>query len=143
MDKGFTLLEILVVVGVMAVLISAVLGSGLDFYKTQQLNVHTQGIVQGLRRAQQKAMAVENDSNFGVHFANNNYTLFKGSNFEQRDIQYDEVVDLPQVLTVSGIQEIVFSKVEGIPSLVGDIIISNGIETRIIDINEIGRINLE
>jgi len=142
MGKGFTLLEILVVVGLVAVLISAVLGFGLEFYKTQQLNVRVQGIVQTLRRAQQKAMAVENDSNFGVFLTNNNYTLFKGNTYVQRDIQYDEVMDLPQVLTVSGIQEVVFSKLEGIPSAIGDIILSNGIETRTIEINEIGRIDL-
>lgn len=143
--KAFTLIEILLVVIILAVLTGLSIPVSINFYKTQQLDVNVKGVVQSLRRAQLKAMSIESDSIFGVYLANDSYILFKGSSFDARDISYDEVFDLPQVITVSGIQEIAFSKFEGVPvgALTGDIILNSNGDSRIININEIGRINLQ
>lgn len=143
--KAFTLIEILLVVIILAVLTSLAIPVSVNFYKTQQLDVNVKGVVQSLRRAQLKAMSIESDSIFGVYLTNDSYILFKGSSFDTRDISYDEVFDLPQVITVSGIQEIAFSKFEGVPvgALTGDIILNSNGDSRIININEIGRINLQ
>jgi len=141
--RAFTLIEILFVIGILAILVTLASPLALDFYKSQQLDTHTQGIIQTLRRAQLKAMSIENNSNFGVYLTNDNYTLFKGGSYGARDIQFDEVSDLPQILTVSGLSEIVFSKFEGMPSVTGTIILSNNGDNLTISINEMGRINLE
>ena len=143
--KAFTLIEILLVVIILAVLTGLAVPISINFYKTQQLDVNVKGVVQSLRRAQLKAMSIESDSIFGVYLTNDSYTLFKGSSFDARDISYDEVFDLPQVITVSGIQEIAFSKFEGMPigGLTGDIILNSNGDSRIININEIGRVNLQ
>lgn len=143
--KAFTLIEILLVVIILAVLTGLSIPVSVNFYKTQQLDVNVKGVVQSLRRAQLKAMSIESDSIFGVYLTNDSYILFKGSSFDTRDISYDEVFDLPQVITVSGIQEIAFSKFEGVPvgALTGDIILNSNGDSRIININEIGRINLQ
>lgn len=143
--KAFTLIEILLVVIILAVLTGLSIPVSINFYKTQQLDVNVKGVVQSLRRAQLKAMSIESDSIFGVYLTNDSYILFKGSSFDARDISYDEVFDLPQVITVSGIQEIAFSKFEGVPvgALTGDIILNSNGDSRIININEIGRINLQ
>jgi len=143
MGKAFTLVEILLVLGITTILVSVILTMGIDFYNTRQLDIHARGIVQSLRKAQSKAAASENDSNFGVFLTNDNYILFKGDSYALRDSQYDEIFDLPQVLTVGGIQEIVFSKSEGLPSVSGNIVLSNDTDGRTININPIGRINLE
>ncbi|MFQ6049790.1 MAG: Tfp pilus assembly protein FimT/FimU [Candidatus Paceibacterales bacterium] len=143
MKRGLALIEILLVVGILAVLVTLTLPLTLDFYKSQQLNIHTQGVIQALRRAQLKAMSVENSSIFGVYLVDDNYTLFKGSSYATRDVQYDAVSDLPQIINISGLSEIVFSKFEGIPSATGTIILSNNGDSQTISINEIGRINLE
>lgn len=143
--KAFTLIEILLVVIILAVLTGLSIPVSINFYKTQQLDVNVKGVVQSLRRAQLKAMSIESDSIFGVYLTNDSYILFKGSSFDARDISYDEVFDLPQVITVSGIQEIAFSKFEGVPvgALTGDIILNSNGDSRIININEIGRVNLQ
>lgn len=113
--KGFTLIEILITIFLIAILASFFVSVGLNFYKSQQLDTQTQAIIQTLRRAQSKAMSVEMDSSFGVYLTSDNYTLFKGDSYATRDIQYDEVFDLPQIIKISGLSEIVFLKVEGLP----------------------------
>jgi len=141
--RGLTLLEILLVVGIVAILVSLTLPLGLDFYRSQQLETQCQGVIQALRRAQLKAISVESDSSFGVYLTDDNYTLFKGSSYLTRDADFDEVFDLPMIITVSGLQEIVFSKLEGKPNITGNIILSGDSDSRTININEMGRINYE
>lgn len=143
--KGFTLLEILLIILIVIFLAALTIPLGLNFYKNQQLYAHTQGILQTLRRAQVKATSVELDSNFGVYITNDNYTLFKGNFYEEvdRDTQYDEIFDLPRIITVSGLLEVVFLKFEGNPSVTGNISINSDGQSRTININEVGRINLE
>ena len=141
--KGLTLSEILIVVAIIAILISFTLPLGLDFYRSQQLETQSQGVIQALRRAQLKAMSVEDDSRFGVYLTNDNYTLFKGSSYLTRDANFDEVFDLPMIINVSGLTEVVFFKLEGKPNVTGNIILSSDSDSRTININEMGRINYE
>ena len=142
--KGFTLIEILFSVALLAILVTFNLPLVLDFYKSQQLDSNTQDIIQNLRRAQLKAMSVEDAASFGVYFDNNDYTLFKGGSFATRDLQYDEVFNFPQIIAVNDVpKEIVFSKFEGLPSMTGNIVIISDGESKVISINEIGRISLE
>lgn len=139
--KGFTLLEILLVIGIISILLVFIVPVSLDFYKSQQLEIQTQSLVQTLRRAQSKAMAIELDSSFGVFISNQNYILFKGNSYLTRDAQYDETFDLPEIIEPSGLSEVVFLKFEGKPNVTGNVILTSNSDTRTININEIGRIN--
>lgn len=141
--KGLSSVEVLLVILGIVILFALILPLGLDFYKDQQLQTHTQGILQSLRRAQLKAISIESDSNFGVYIIDDNYTLFQGSSFAARNALYDEIFDLPQAITVSGLSEIVFSKFEGKPNVAGDIIVNSDGQSRTININGVGRINLQ
>ncbi|MDO8663472.1 MAG: prepilin-type N-terminal cleavage/methylation domain-containing protein [Candidatus Wildermuthbacteria bacterium] len=141
--KAFTLFEILIVLGILAILASLTLPMGLEFYRSQQLEASSQGIVQALRKVQFQAISQERDSSFGVYLAGHNYILFQGNSYASRDSGYDEVSDIPQILNVSGLAEAVFSKLEGIPNATGDIILASGGNTVKININAVGRINLE
>jgi len=141
--KGFTLIEILIVIFLISILAFFFASVGLNFYKSQQLESQTQTILQTLRRAQLNAMSVELDSSFGVYLTNDSYILFKGSSYaNNRDPQYDEVFDLPEIINVSGLSEITFSKFEGKPNVTGNIILNSGGESRTININKFGTISL-
>lgn len=141
--KGFTLIEILLVIAIIVILAAILVPLGLDFYKRQQLQAHSQQILQTLRRAQLKAMAVEEDSSFGVYITNDGYILFKGISYLNRDPQYDEIFELPSIITINDPpKEIVFSKLEGKPSLIGDIVLNSDDESRTINVNKFGRISL-
>jgi type II secretory pathway pseudopilin PulG len=144
MSKAFTLLETLMIIAIIVFLAVLIFPLGSDFYKDQQLQSATQGILQTLRRAQLKAMAVEQDSSFGVHFDNTSkiYILFKGSSYIPSD-PYNEKFDLPSTITMSSPLDIIFSKVEGKPIVNQAITLSISNQSQVININEIGRINLE
>ena len=116
MNKGFTLIEILLVVGISIILFSLAFPVSVTFYRNQQLESVSKEITQNLRRAQLKSVSTEQDSSFGMYFEQEKYTLFKGDSFANRDIVFDELFNLPSVITIGGLSEIVFSKVEGLPN---------------------------
>lgn len=142
-QKAFTLIETLFVVAVFAILILLTVPFSFDFYWRHQLDVFSEELVQNLRRAQLKSMSGEQDSNFGVYLGQNNYTLFKGSSWENREEELDEIFDLPENLSLEGVSEIVFSKIQGNPSVEGSITLNSNISSKTIFINSLGRINLE
>lgn len=129
------------VIGILAFLIIVSLPLAISFYKTRQLDVYEQSIVQALRRAQLKAMSVERDSSFGVYIASDKYVLFKGNSYDIRDSAFDEIFDLPDNLSISGVSEVVFSKLKGVPSNTGTITLAIDNRSGTININETGRIN--
>ena len=144
MKQGITLIEILLVILPIIFLALLIFPIGISFYKNQQLQAHTQGILQTLRRAQLKAMGAEQDSTFGVYITNGNYILFKGNSYASRDAQYDEIFDLPQIIIVQDApKEIIFSKFEGKPNIATDITMMSNGESERININGLGRMSLQ
>lgn len=141
--RGFTLVETLFVIGLITLLLVLILPFGLEFYENQQLSATTQNIIQILRRAQLKSISQELDSSYGVYLTNDNFILFKGVSYLLRDPQYDEVFDIPTSIESNGINEVVFSRLEGQPNITGNIVLTNNRDTMRININEVGRINLE
>lgn len=142
--RGLTLIEILLVIGVMAILVFVSSPILLDFYRNWQMQTTVQEIIQATRRAQLKTISGELGSNFGVRFSVNQYTVFKGDSFLGRDISHDEVFDLTPGLSLSGLSEIVFLKPGGItnPPAGGDIILTNIQKSLTININPVGLVNL-
>lgn len=139
--KSFTLVEIILVVAIFGILIGLSLPFTLKFYQVQQLDSTFQSIVQTIRRAQFQAMANEFDSDFGFYFSADQYFLFRGPSYIARTDE--ESFDLPKEITRAGLWEIVFKKLTGLPNTAGYISISSAGLTRIISINQLGRINYE
>ena len=144
--QGFTLIEILLVIAIIVALALFTLPIGIRFYKIQQLDSATDGIVQSLRRAQLKALS-QGDNSFGVYVGSGQtgqYSLFKGNSYEHRTDE--EVFKINSSISFSNVSEVVFSKLEGLPTITGqgnDIILTTDTGTKTIDINEMGRVNLE
>jgi len=143
--QGFTLIETALVVFIIAVMAILAFPVGVRFYKTQDLDSVCEGVLETLRRAQLKAMSVENDSAFGVYLGTGKtgyYSLFRGSSYEHKEDE--EIFDISENISFGGtLQEVVFSKLEGIPGSTGDIILTLNGDTETININELGRVNLK
>jgi len=141
--EGFTLIEILIVIAIMAVLAALTIPVGVNFFVSQQLDTVVDEVMQVLRRAQLKGMTQERDSDWGIRFNSDTYVLFKGSSFASRDPVFDEDFDLAGGITTSGISEVVFAKFSGVPNVIGTITISQGSKSKAIDVNAVGKIDRE
>ncbi len=98
--KSFTLVELLVIVGILIVLIALSIPSFNFFQKKSDLNNSTEEIISTLRLAQNKTIASEGGSQWGVYFSTSTiphqYILFKGSDYGSRDTSFDEIHKLPE-----------------------------------------------
>lgn len=140
---GFTFVEFLLVMTIIIALSSLTIPLGIDFYKDQQLNVSAEDIIQALRRAQLKSMS-QAEYSFGVYLGpgrSGQYVLFRGNSYESRDDE--EIFDVPDDISFGGLPEIVFSRIEGTPSVSGDVTLTSDVGVRTININQLGRINEE
>ena len=137
-NKGFTLIEVVLSLAIVIL----IFGIATPFYQDYQirngLDTGINTIVENLRRAQVLSRAVDGDSNWGVSISGNQVTLFKGVSFATRDVTFDEVSDILSVISFLGLNEIVFSKLNGLPNTTGMINLSVSGNTRTVSINEKG-----
>ena len=126
--RGFSLVELIISFAVLGILA----GVSLPYFESVQTNsdldTAIDSVAQHLRRAQALAQASRNDSRWGVKIAVGTLTVFQGGNYATRDATKDEVTSLPRSITPSGMTEIVFFKLTGLPWAVGAVILtsSNG-----------------
>jgi len=136
--KGFTLLEILLSVGIIALIsgITAIVYSSFQVKNNidlaQIVTAHT------LRRAQIQAQTGDGDDTWGVYISSTEIIQFKGASYATRDSAFDEIYDYPSNMNRSGLQEVVFSKVFGKPSTTGTITFTTTNETRNVSVNSMG-----
>lgn len=127
---GFTLVETLLVVA-MLIILSMIAVPLLNVFQTESdLQRSSQELMSTLRLAQDKTLASEDDSQFGVFFDNattvHRYTFFKGTSYASRVPSFDETTFLPEsvefsVVNFGGGNEIVYDKVDGTTSQPGSI----------------------
>lgn len=140
-QAGFTILEVLLSVAIVAILIGLSIPVVQTLQVTGDLDAATISVIDNLRRAQNLSQSVEGDSQWGIQIQTGSVTLFKGATYGGRDSTYDEITSLANVITPSGDSEIVFSKMTGTMSASKSISLQslNSI-TKTITINEKGNI---
>lgn len=139
--SGFSLLQVLLVVAIFMVIVSLTVPNLYQWQTGVQINTIATEIGQNLRRAQVKAMSGFNNSNWGVYFSDNSYTIFIGDSYSGRDQSWDEdYLVLSSITMINDFSdEIIFSQNTGLPNTDGEVIISNLSGDIIsITINELG-----
>lgn len=120
--KGFTIVELLVIVGILIILTAITIPNLHFFQKESDLNNTKEEVINTLRLAQNKTLASEGASQYGVYFdatsTPNQYTLFKGRAFSLRATSSDKIYKLPKTIKISEIdlwggEEVVFARVSG------------------------------
>ncbi len=139
--KGFSLLEIILATGI----IILITGISIPIYQSYQvrndIDLAVFSIVEGLYRAQALSRANRGDSTWGVYATTSKVIVFKGSDFNSRDINFDEENNISDTISISGINEIVFDKLTGYPKTTGTIILTTiNNSTSSISINSKGMI---
>lgn len=138
--EGFTLLELLLVVGTAIIIGALTVPVGVRFFQTQSLDESVSTLLSNLRRAEAQAMFQKNDSAFGIKFLTNSYVLFQGNSYVARIQSEDESFSLAGGVAVSGIEEVVFAKLTGVPNATGTPTITSGGDSRMLNINAQGKI---
>lgn len=147
--RAFTIIEVIVVIGITALLAGLSLPISGSFLSRNELSSESVKITDSLRRARTQSMYGAQDSVWGVHFTSSDYTIFRGSSYNPAD-SYNNTTSLPGVLSISAItingggSDIIFDRVSGTTSTFGTTTISNDAsEIRTIVVNSAGTINLQ
>lgn len=150
-QKGFTLIELLLVILVIVILISLVFISYRLFEKRTELEITAQNILATLKLAQTKTLASEDASQYGVHFENDKYILFKGDTYQEGAAE-NKIDQLPKRLEIHDIDladegnDVIFRRISGHTQQNGAIrlrIISAPERTRTIIIQSYGLMELK
>jgi prepilin-type N-terminal cleavage/methylation domain-containing protein len=141
MNKGFTLIEVIIVICIILLLFVIVWPIGASFYRQQLISKAEDQVVWILKQARADAINQKNNSAFGVHLSDGEAILFQGENFDNRVAVEDMSYSLPKIATLSGLQEIVFLPNTGFVSAPGAVIIGGVGSNKEIKINKLGVID--
>lgn len=122
LQRGFTLLELLLVVGILGVASTMAIPFYREYQVRNDLNVATEQVTQGLQRARLLAQNAQNDDGWGFYVPSG--TLYRGKSYGGRNVTYDEVYSMPSTITTSGLLEVAYSKLKGNPNQTGSIILT-------------------
>jgi len=116
-NSGLTLLEVLVVLGIVVVLLGISIGVYFSLRQTNQLEIETEKVVSAVRLVQNRTLAAENFVSHGVHFdtTNDTYTLFQGTVFDPMDANnelntLDERVEFLNIQLEGGGFDVIFDR---------------------------------
>ena len=142
MKKGFTMIELLIVIGVTIIVLTAALPIYSNLQISAQLNETSSQIAQTIRSARGRASSGYNNSAHGVKFLENSYVIYEGPNYALRTTENDREIPLDSPISISTDltdDEIYFSKRLGVPSESGTITITHDVDgTRTVSISAIG-----
>lgn len=153
-QSAFTLIEILVVIGILLLVMLTSFTLQTNKLIDTPLETKTNETVEMLRLAQVRSLTRYKDSQWGVYFnanpaADDKVVLFKGATYATRDAAYDIVSTLPSVIWFSSItlsgggSEIDFTKFTGLASTSGTVIILSARGTlRTLSTNSMGIVDV-
>ena len=124
-NKGFSLLELLLVVAMMAAVFAFSAPFTINFYRTQLVDEVQSNLIDALQIARHNAVLQKNDSNFGVHIDGDlhQYVIFQTPDltYDSHVLEQDEVFPIIDTITFTGLTDVVFSKLTGSPNATGTI----------------------
>lgn len=127
--KGFTAIEILIVIAIAIIIAGISLSSFSALNKSQALGTETDTILSMIERARSRSISSENSSEYGVRFATSSAALFSGKNYSASSSN-NEVENLNSRTNISsinltgGASAFYFKKITGKPSATGTIVVS-------------------
>ncbi|MFC1789379.1 Tfp pilus assembly protein FimT/FimU [Patescibacteria group bacterium] len=122
---GFTLIEMVVILGIIIALSAVVFTNFLFFKNKSDLDSNANEIVNVLKLAQSKTLASEGGSSYGVYFNTSTipheYILFKGKSYSLRNPSYDKKYKVPDFVEFYDFElgagnEIIFDRLTGYAS---------------------------
>lgn len=131
---GFTILEILVVIGLLSVISSFALIVGMDSYRSYSFRADRDTLVSLLQRARSQSVnnlcigsgSCTGGRPHGLAIFPDSYVLFQGSSYALRDTAADERIPASTAILRTGLSEVVFAQLSGSAAPSGDITLKGG-----------------
>jgi prepilin-type N-terminal cleavage/methylation domain-containing protein len=144
---GFTLLELLLVVGIIGILSTSIVLNGLGYRNRQALDLAAQQMAASIRDAQNRSVSQQDGLAWGVYFNNvsstDSYTVFSGGSYSASENRFVTSLDSPVEFTIPSAgttSSIVFAQVSGLPSTSTSVTITNGSASTTITISANGQV---
>lgn len=142
---GFTLIEIMVSMAILAVLAGFGLFIAVDQYKSYALSSERNTVVSMLQKARSRALNNIGETRHGLALGPigkpTSYVAFRGATYATRNADYDEEVPMSPAVAITGVKEFVFRQLSGDGLNAGTATISTTEKSLTIDVNNEGRIN--
>lgn len=150
-NLGFTIIEVLTVLAIIALLIAALLPITSFFRGRNELDITAQQILSSLRLAQNKTLASEGQSSYGVHFDDSasQWIIFKGTTFNPAagdNLTYPLPTTISlSALSLNGGNDVVFMRLTGETQNYGFITLqmsNDAAQTKTVYIDALGTVSL-
>ncbi len=111
--RGFTLIEAVIVVAILAIILAAGAPVGIGFYLDYQFDSEYETFFSLLQQARNLAMVNYNESDHGVYWNSEKYIVFQGTTFATRDTSQDRIFPRTGSVAITGPGELVFAALQG------------------------------
>ena len=138
-QSGFTVIEILIAIGLLVIIISLGLFLSLDIYRTDSMSAERDRVLGILHNARTRSINNVNESRHGVYFDSDKFVLFQGSSYNPSDPQNKDFEYATSIIYTNPF-EITFEQLTGNASNTGSIVLSGQGRTATISFNSEGRI---
>lgn len=148
-NKGISLLEILLVLGIIVLLVIVIVPNLSRFHKQQVLKNTTEDVISLINEARNNTISSLNSSSYGIRFFEDKVEMFAGLTYTSpiKEIQFDDAVLIPNngINLSGGGDDIVFERITGNTNQYGTILIqleSDSERQNIISVNKLGIVSI-
>jgi len=144
--KGITLVEMMIVIGVLGILFLVGLPQFSKMRENQALKNAVSDVLSSINKAQSETLASIGSSSYGVHLQSDKVIIFKGTVFSTGDPN-NETINIAAPANISNVTlagvsgstgNVYFNRLSGAPNKTGTITVSTASLTRIITISATG-----
>jgi prepilin-type N-terminal cleavage/methylation domain-containing protein len=141
--KGFSLMEILIVLAIMAILGTLTFMSLSKASPEKMLQKESAIILSQINEARLKTLSGTKNTEYGIHFASSSITVFEGKVFPSATstvYTLSNPISISQISLTGNVTHFYFKKLTGEPTATGTITIrnNNGSTTKVLNITESG-----
>ena len=111
--KGFTVVEMLIVIGILAVIFSIGGPIAWNFYLDYQFDSEFNLLTALLRNARNLSMVNHNESSHGLYIDSSSFVVFQGQNYASRVVSLDKSFPRNAAISITGPNELVFAALSG------------------------------
>lgn len=139
--NGFTILELLIVMGIFTFIASIGLFISMDSYRDYAFRSQASMLVSALQKTRSRSLNNVHGAPHGLEITSSSYTLFQGASYAARTPSYDETYAITNATASGSIGEVVFTQLTGESSVAGTVLVTADGHTATISLNYEGRIS--